>query len=53
MIPVLLQNLIKRNKGKYKATLTSKKEAEYHSDKFGKFVLCFIVVVVLVGLIIG
>jgi hypothetical protein len=52
MIPVLLQNLIKRNKGKFKAIPTSKEEAKRHGDKFLTVVLCFIAVMVLVGLIL-
>jgi hypothetical protein len=51
MLPVLLQNLIKRNKGKYKAVTTSKEE--HHSDKFGTFFLCLVFVMVLIGLLLG
>ena len=50
MLPVIIQNLIKRNKGKYKAMPTSKEEAKRHGDKFSTFVLWFIAVMVLVGL---
>ena len=53
MLPVLIQNLIKRNKGKTKPMPTSKEEAEYYGDKFGTFVLCFLAVMVLVGLLLG
>ena len=53
MLPVLIQNLIKRNKGKYKAMPTSKEETEHHGDKFGTVVLCFIAVMVLVGLLLN
>lgn len=53
MLPVLIQNLIKHNKDKYKAIPASKQEAEYHSNKFGTVVLWFIVVMVLIGLLLN
>ena len=39
--------------GKTKPMPTSKEEAEYYGDKFGTFVLCFLAVMVLVGLLLG
>jgi hypothetical protein len=49
MLPVLLQNLIKRNKDKYKARSTFKEETKHRGDKFGTALLCFIAVMVLIG----
>lgn len=51
MLPVLIQNLIKRSKTK--PMPTSKEEVDPHSDKFGIVVLWFIVVMVLVGLLLN
>ena len=52
MLPVLIQNLIKRNKGRSIVVPVSKEEAKRHGDKFSTFVLWFIAVMVLVGLIL-
>ena len=53
MKPVLIQNLIKNNKGKFKATTTSKEEVEQYHNKFASFVLWFIAALVLAGLFLG
>lgn len=53
MKPVLIQYLHKKNKGKYKATPTTKEEAEHYNNKFAGFVFWFVVVLVLGGLAIA
>jgi hypothetical protein len=53
MKPVLIQHLHKKLKGKYKATPTTKEEAEQYSNGFASFVLWFVAVLVLVGLFLG
>lgn len=53
MKPVLIQHLHKKNKGKYKATPTTKEEAEHYSNKFAGFVFWFVVVLVFGGLALG
>lgn len=50
MLPVLLQNLIKRSKTK---PMPTSKEVDPHSDKFGTFFLCLVAVMVLIGLLLG
>lgn len=53
MKPVLIQNLIKLNKGKFKATRTSKEEMDHYHNKFASFILWFVAGLVLVGLFLG
>lgn len=53
MKPVLIQNLIKHNRGKYKATPTTKEEAEYYHNKAAGFVLWFVAALVIMGLLIA
>ena len=52
MKPVLIQHLHKKNKGKYKASPTTKEEAEYYNNKFASFVFWFVVVLVLCSLVL-
>jgi hypothetical protein len=53
MKPVLIQHLYKKNKGKYKATPTTKEEADHYNNKFASFVFWFVVLLVTGGLILG
>jgi len=53
MKSVLIQNLIKRNKGKFKSTPTSKEEHEYYQSKFSSFIFWFVGGLVLLGLFLG
>ena len=50
MLPVLIQNLTKRNRGRYKATPITEEEKKFYDNKFGSFVLWFVAGLVLVGL---
>lgn len=50
MKPVLIQNLIKHNKGKYKATPTTKEEAEHYNNVAAKVVIWFVAFLVIMGL---
>lgn len=50
MKPVLIQHLIKNNKGKYKATPITKEETNYYNNKFASFVFWCVVVLVFGGL---
>ena len=50
MLPVLIQNLIKRDKGKYKATPITEEEKKHYDNKVGSFVFWFVIALVLVGL---
>lgn len=53
MKPVLIQHLLKKNQGKFKATPTTKEEAEYYNNKAAGFVFWFVIALVLVGLAIA
>ena len=53
MKPVLIQNLIKRNKGKYTATPTKKEEMDQYHNKFAGFVVWFVSGLVLLGLFLA
>ena len=53
MKPVLIQNLIKRNKGKYKATPITEKDREQHDKAMGKFVFWFVAILVITGILIA
>ena len=50
MKPVLLQHLMKHNRGKSKATPISQEEIEKHNSGFASFVLWFVCALVLLGL---
>ena len=52
MLPVLLQNLIKNNKGRTKPMPASDKEANKFSDKFVGFFLWIIFAMALVGMLL-
>ena len=52
MKPVIIQNLIKNNKGKYKATPVTEKDIEQHDKAMGTFVFWFVVCLVIAGLVI-
>ena len=51
MKPVLIQHLIKHNKGKYKATPISKEESRTYNDRAANIFLWFLGAIVLIGLI--
>ena len=53
MKPVLIQYLHKKNKGKYKATPTSKEEVEHYNNKAAGFVLWFVAALVITGLVLS
>jgi hypothetical protein len=53
MKPVLIQNLIKNNKGKFKATPTTKEERDHYNNKAAGVVIWFVAGLVLVGLLLG
>ncbi len=53
MKPVLIQHLMKKNKGRYKASPITEKEKKHYDNKFGSFVFWFITVLVIGGLILG
>jgi len=53
MKPVLIQYLHKKNQGRYKATPTTKEEAEYYNNKAASFVFWFVIALVLGGLVIA
>lgn len=53
MKPVLIQHLIKHNKGKYKATPITEEDRKQHDRAMGVFVFWFVVVLVLGGLFLG
>jgi hypothetical protein len=51
--PVLIQHLLKKNKNKSGDTPISENEREYYNNKAASFVIWFVVVLVLVGLLIA
>lgn len=53
MKPVIIQNLIKHNKGRYKATPVTEKDIEQHDKAMGTFVFWFVVCLVIAGLVIA
>lgn len=53
MKPVLIQYLHRKNKGKYKDLSMTEEEKKHYDNKFGSFVLWFIIGLVLVGLMLG
>ena len=53
MKPVLIQHLMKKNKGKYNATPTTKEEVEHYNNKFAGFVFWFVIVLVIGGFVIA
>ena len=52
MKPVLIQHLIKQNKGKYQATPVSKPDQESH-DRAASFILWFLGAVIFLSIIIS
>ena len=53
MKPVLIQNLIKHNKGKYKATPITEEDRKQHDKVMGKFIFWFVAVLFFTGIIIS
>ena len=53
MKPVLVQTLMKKNKGKYKATPMTEKDREHHDKVMGKFIFWFVTFLVISGLLIS
>ena len=53
MKPVLIQHLHKKNKGKYKATPTTQEEKDQYNDTAAKFVLWFLAVLVVGGIMLS
>jgi hypothetical protein len=53
MKPVLIQTLLKKNKGKYKGEPITKEEGERYQNKFLGVVLVLIVVLVTIGFILS
>jgi len=53
MKPVLIQTLIKKNKGKFKGEPITKEESEHYKEKFSGVVLILIVVLVSIGFILS
>lgn len=53
MKPVLIQHLMKHNKGRYKPAPVTEKEREQHDKALGKFVFWFVGFLVITGLIIA
>ena len=53
MKPVLIQNLIKHNKGKYKATPLTEEDRRQHDRAMGKFIFWFVAFLVITGLVLA
>ena len=51
MKPVLIQHLIRNNKGKYKATPTTKEDQQHYNDRAAGIVLWFLGIIVFIGLL--
>jgi len=53
MKPVLIQHLIKHNKGKSKATPMTEQDRERHDKVMGKFIFWFVGFLFITGLLIA
>ena len=53
MKPVIIQNLIRHNKGKYKPMPSSKEDNERHHNAAAKFILWSVAFLVVMGLLLS
>lgn len=53
MKPVLIQTLMKKNKGKSKATPMTEQDREHHDKIMGKIIFWFVTFLVITGLMIA